>query len=130
MDGDEWSSDHLPIRTHYTLSINDPEQSNLTDNNAQDIPKFPYMKLDNYEENIRVRLHNVMNVNFNDITDKHIADNVINTKCEELNNVIHNAVENAMFDRQSNYQRKHRKVPWWNTKCTVARDRMRFWRNI
>ncbi len=108
----------LPIRTHYTLSINEPDQNNLTDNNAQDIPKFPYMKWDdrnvrdNYEENIRVGLHNVMNVNFNDITDKNIADNVVNAKCEELNNVIHNAVEKAMFDRPSNYQGRHRKVPW------------------
>ncbi len=80
MDGDEWSSDHLRTKTHYTLSINEPEQSNLTDNDAQDIPKFPYMKWDDrnvrdsYEENIRVGLHNVMNVNFNDITDKRIAD--------------------------------------------------------
>ncbi len=85
---------------------------------------------DNYEENIRVGLHNVMNVNFNDITDKNIADNVINAKCEELNNIIHNAVEKAMFDRPSNYQGRHRKVPRWNTECTVARDRIRFWRNI
>ncbi len=136
VDGYEWSSGHLPIRTHCTLSINEPEQSNLTDNNAQDIPKFPFMKWDDrnvrdsYEENIRVVLHKVMNVTFNDITDKNIADNIINTKCEELNNVIHNAVEKAMFDRPSNYQGRHGKVPWWNTERTVARNRMRFWRNI
>ncbi len=39
----------------------------------------------------------MMNVNFNDTTDINIADNVINAKCEELNNVIHNSVEKVMF---------------------------------
>ncbi len=33
---------------------------------------------DSYEENIKVGLHNVMNFNFNGITDNNIADNVIN----------------------------------------------------
>ncbi len=84
IDSDERTSDHLPIRNHYTLSINEPEQINLTDSNAQDEPKFPYMNWndrnvrDSYEENIKVGLHNVMNFNFNGITDNNIADNVIN----------------------------------------------------
>ncbi len=75
VNGDEWTTGHLPIRTHYALSINELEQTNLSDNNAQDIPKFPYMKWDDrnvrysYDKNIRVGLHNVRNVNFNDTTD-------------------------------------------------------------
>ncbi len=84
-----------------------------------------------YEENIRAKNHNVMNIIFNNIPiDNESADNGINPISEELNNVIHNAAVNAIFNRSSKYQGRHRQVLWWTSQYTVGQNSMRFWRNI
>ena len=133
---DEWTSDHLPIRSEFSITIKGDNCYPTETNDVTDIPKFTHV--DWYDDNVRksfeqhvsaiIEQMEVIEIDYAQ-TREH-AQNIVNQHCKKLTDVLHKASEEAMSQKKSKYQGRHRKVPWWNNDCTIARDRMRFWRNI
>ncbi len=132
---DEWTSDHLHIRTTYCLSLSGLENGGTPfDTETQKTNRYPFVKLDDkavqveYEHKIATALENLPNIDMTAIHNSSEAKRLVNMQCNKLNHIIHNASESVMFEKPDNYRGRHRRVPWWSTECTVARDRMRFWK--
>ncbi len=131
----EWSSDHLPIRTEYKLTLEASDSANVDVSHLNNVPKFLNVKWDddhirlNYEHYVVSGLQNVPWSHINEISPED-AQGYVDKQCDTLIQIMLDSSEKSMPQRESNYQGVHKKVPWWNYDCTVARDRMRFWRNL
>ncbi len=135
--GDEWTSDHLPIRTTYCLSLSGLENGEtISDTETQKAHRYPFVKWDDkavqvqYEHKIATALENLPNIDMTAIYNSSETKRLVNMQCNKLNDIIHNASESVMFERPTNYRGRHRRVPWWSTKYTLARNRMQFWRGL
>ncbi len=138
--GDQWTSDHLPIRTKYCLTLsgleNGGDPSDPSDTETQTTDRYVFVKWDDkavqveYEHKIATALENLPTIDMTAIHNCSEAKRLVTMQCNKLNDIIHNASESVMFEKPDNYRGRHRRVPWWSTGCTVASDRMRFWRGV
>ncbi len=107
-----------------------------SDTETQNTNRYPFVKWDDktvqveHEHKIATALENLPNIDMTAIHNSPEAKRLVNMQSNKLNDIIHNASESVMFERPDNYRGRHRRVPWWSTECTVARDRMRFWSGL
>ncbi len=137
-NGDEWTSDHLPLTSEYVLSINeDGAAANITSSaHLHDIPKYPRVKWD--DDNIKRKYCEYVNELLNEMpmSDISIIGNakegqqIIDEYCEMLTTVMHSACSRITEDNNVVRRQNPGQVPWWSRDCTAARDRTRFWYRI
>ena len=131
---DEWSSDHLPIRTEILMNID--SGATTGENKLQHPPVFAHVNWDHPDSSVKYKqfvadgLQAVHKIDVDDIVNVSDAQRILDDKCDEITRVIHAASEKTVNGKTSNYKGKYSKTPWWSYDCQVTRDRARFWRSL
>ena len=137
---EDWTeiSDHLPIRTKYTVTIGSQTNDQPSSDDCKDYPKYQRINWDIPTQRLDYMKH--VNSLFNAEYDRTInalskcidtlqTQNCIDSAFDVIVDVIHNA--SKVVCGPPSVKRKHgKRVPWWSQDCTVARDRARFWRSL
>ena len=80
----------------------------------------------NYRNNISSSLLNLKHIDHGHLN-RQGAQNLVNKYSEDLIKIIHNAVFES---KTKSFSNKRRRKHWWDTSCTIARDKLKFWFSI
>ena len=80
----------------------------------------------NYRNNISSSLSNLKHIDHGYLN-RQGAQNLVNKNSEDLIKIIHNAV---LKSKTKSFSNKRRRKHWWDTSCTIARDKLKFWFSI
>ena len=134
----EWASDHLPIRTQYNISLPETLHHSSTDFCEHTSPPR-FARVDWEKVQTSIDYQNYINQDFHDLSDFHSQkdniDNCDNAQCfvDKYYDVMVKSMHKSctlinVCNSQS--KSKHRRVPWWSSDCTIARDKVQFWRYL
>ena len=128
------TSDHYPIYTKMNLKFLVQEKANGTNvyNLGDSVCKYPIPEWKNstfvlnYRNNISSSLSNLKHIDLGHLN-RQGAQNLVNKYSEDLIKIIHNAV---LKSKTKSFSNKRRRKHWWDTSCTIARDKLKFWFSI
>ena len=137
VDDEDWSSDHYPIRTEFALHF-ESQSSNMENPSCVPAPRFPRINWEKaniktvYTDRLNITLgsDNEIHKKIQNIDNKCTAQSVVNELYNHLTEAIHNVCKTINEQENTKRKEQRRKVPWWSTDCTAARDRTRFWRSL
>ena len=133
------TSDHLPVKTCLVLSIPDSALSDSTNVDKHDTMKvFPKVnwsdpeQLEAYTKHIKHTTSALSLVHLSDVKCKTDVTHVVNDLCSVLSDVMHSSASAVLksCSRPSTYQGKQIRKHWWNTNCSAAKSRVKFWYGI
>ena len=131
----DWASDHLPIRTQYKIYLTNSSdhQPTGTAQETSAAPKFTRIDWENpqnlydYQKYINEDLYNLCDF----YLEKDNITNCETAQCfiDKYYNLIVKTIHKSCTTIKSNIsQNRPKRVPWWSNDCTIARDKVRFWR--
>ena len=120
------ASDHLPVRLIYSLDSGASPNVNSSVTSRR-FPRLHWDKQSVQDMYVELLSQALCGIQLDyDIPDSKTAKEMVDRYSEKLTSIIHEVCEKISKAQKPG----GRKLPWWNAQCTIARDRMRFWRNI
>ena len=125
------ASDHFPLKTSYNMPVAPQPMNNKHESDL--IQNFPKMNWENesvrntYQQKLSQALSQ-RQLRCNGVVNRTDAQYSVNKNCKELISLIHNVC--AQISTANRQRKKGRRLPWWSNSCSIARDRMRFWRGL
>ena len=84
-----------------------------------------------YRENVDLYMSKLCPVvDASSLQDTTSAQRAVNDMFDNVSSVVHCATANTNLQGCSKYKGKHKSNRWWNSDCTLTRDKQRFWYRI
>ena len=126
-------SDHYPIMSSLSIVFNKITNNKSDYKQAFEHPKIDWTKIKNckeYKKCLKQLENELISIPVELIEDHDAALKHANNIYDNINAILHKAVEKANNATASNYKGNFKKKHWWNDDCLVSRDRQRFWFKI